>query len=134
MVAKIRIYARPQSIKEARWPDFYKYTRLPVTRWVKLRLNLTKIRNKIGGTKVWPNFFYVKMTQFFSLSAPSEKMSHVDLKSWVTDGANIWPNFLGQNESIFLSVRWGKQLSHFDLKVESLAEQKFWPNCLGQND
>ena len=34
-----RIYARPQSIKQARRPDFYKYTRLPVTRWVKLSLN-----------------------------------------------------------------------------------------------
>ena len=28
-----------QSIKQARRPDFYKYTRLPVTRWVKLSLN-----------------------------------------------------------------------------------------------
>ena len=28
-----------QSINQARRPDFYKYTRLPVTRWVKLSLN-----------------------------------------------------------------------------------------------
>ena len=28
-----------QSIKQARRPEFYKYTRLPVTRWVKLSLN-----------------------------------------------------------------------------------------------
>ena len=34
-----RIYARPQSIKQARWPDFYKFTRLPVTRRVKISLN-----------------------------------------------------------------------------------------------
>ena len=34
-----RIYARPQSIKQARRQEFYKYTRLPVTRWVKLSLN-----------------------------------------------------------------------------------------------
>ena len=34
-----RIYAQPQSIKQARPPEFYKYTRLPVTRWVKLSLN-----------------------------------------------------------------------------------------------
>ena len=35
-----RIYARPQAIKQARQPDFYKYTRLPrVTRWVNLSLN-----------------------------------------------------------------------------------------------
>ena len=26
---KNRIYARPQTIKQARRPDFYKYTRLP---------------------------------------------------------------------------------------------------------
>ena len=32
MVAKIRIYARPQSIKQAKRPEFYKYTRLPTTR------------------------------------------------------------------------------------------------------
>ena len=33
------IYARPQSSNQARRPEFYKYTRLPVTRWVKLSLN-----------------------------------------------------------------------------------------------
>ena len=27
------------AIKQARRPDFYKYTRLPVIRWVKLSLN-----------------------------------------------------------------------------------------------
>ena len=31
-----RIYARPQSVKQARRPEFYKYTRLPV---IKLSLN-----------------------------------------------------------------------------------------------
>ena len=39
MVAKIRIYARPESIKQARRLEFYKYTRLPVTRWLKLSFN-----------------------------------------------------------------------------------------------
>ena len=38
-----RIYARPQSMKQpsnqARRSEFYKYTRLPVTRWVKLSQN-----------------------------------------------------------------------------------------------
>ena len=38
-----RIYARPQSIKQARLPEFYKYTRLPVTRWVKLSLNFESL-------------------------------------------------------------------------------------------
>ena len=32
-------YTRPQAINQARWPDFYKYSRLPVTRWDKLSLN-----------------------------------------------------------------------------------------------
>ena len=27
-----------------------------------------------------------------------------DPKSWVTGGTKIWPNFLGQNDSIFLPV------------------------------
>ena len=38
-----RIYARSQSIKQVSRPEYYKYTRLPVTRWVKLSRNLTKI-------------------------------------------------------------------------------------------
>ena len=28
-----------QAIKQVKRPEFYKYTRLPVTRWVKLSLN-----------------------------------------------------------------------------------------------
>ena len=32
-------YARPQAINQSRRSEFYKYTRLPVTRWVKLSLN-----------------------------------------------------------------------------------------------
>ena len=37
-----RIYARPQSIKQSRRPEFYKYTYKTL---VKLSLNLTKIWN-----------------------------------------------------------------------------------------
>ena len=33
--------------------------------------------------------FWVKMTQFFSLSAPREKMSHLDLENGVTSGTKI---------------------------------------------
>ena len=36
-----------QSINQARWPDFYKYTRLPVTRWVKLSLNFELLVKKV---------------------------------------------------------------------------------------
>ena len=42
-------------------------------------------------------------------------MSHFDIKKWVTGGTKIWPNFLGPNDSIFLSVHREKKLSHFDL-------------------
>ena len=43
------------------------------------------------------------MTQFFLSVHQEEKLSHFDLKSWVTGGTKIRPNFLGQNE-FFLSV------------------------------
>ena len=42
-----RIYALPQSIKQARRPEFYKYTRLPVTRWVTNTINEQFDRNAI---------------------------------------------------------------------------------------
>ena len=41
-----RINERPQSIKQATRPEFYKYTRLPVTRWVKLSLNFELLVNR----------------------------------------------------------------------------------------
>ena len=47
-------HARPQSIKQARRPEFYKYTRLPVIRWVKLSLNLTKFGTKLAELKFDP--------------------------------------------------------------------------------
>ena len=69
------------------------------------------------------------MIQFFSLSAPREKLSHIDLKSWVTGEIKIRLNFLGQNDSIFsLSAPEQKIESLIlTLKVESLAELKFDP-------
>ena len=42
-----RIFSRPQSIKQARRPDFYNYTRLPMTRWVKLSLNFELLVNRV---------------------------------------------------------------------------------------
>ena len=74
------------------------------------------------------------MTKFF-LSVHREKiLSNFDLKSWVTGGTNIWPYFLGQNDSIFHSVHWEKWLSLFDPKSWVTGGTKIWPNFLGQKD
>ena len=65
------------------------------------------------------------MTQFFSVHQ-EKKLSHIDLKSWVTGGTKIRPNFLGQNDSlIFAQCTKGKNWVILTLKVESLAELKF---------
>ena len=37
--------------------------------------------------------FQVKMTQFFCLCTDWKKLSHFDLKSWVTGGTKILPTF-----------------------------------------
>ena len=42
-----RICTRPQSIKQARRPEFYKYTRLPVIRWVKLSQNFELLVDRL---------------------------------------------------------------------------------------
>ena len=68
------------------------------------------------------------MTQFFLSVHREKKLSHFDLKSWVTGGIKIRPNFLGQNDSIFsLSATREKNWVILTLKVESLAELKFDP-------
>ena len=56
------------------------------------------------------------MTQFFSLSAPREKMSHFDPKNLITGGTKIWPKFLGRNDSFFPIRALRQKMSHFDLK------------------
>ena len=40
-------HGRNQSGKKARRPEFYKYTRLPVTRWVKLSLIFELLVNRV---------------------------------------------------------------------------------------
>ena len=58
-----------------------------------------------------------------------KKLSHFDLKSWVTGEIKIRLNYLGQNDLIFsLSAR-GEKIESLilSLKVESLAELKFDP-------
>ena len=66
-----RIYARRQSIqaiKQARRPEFYKYTRLPVTRWVKLSLNFELLRNRVMkflfGQSLFNNNIFVQLDLF----------------------------------------------------------------------
>ena len=59
--------------------------------------------------KIQPNFLG-QNESIFLLSAPREKLSHFDPKTWVTCGTKFWHNFFGQNDSIFC------ELSHFDLK------------------
>ena len=46
----------------------------------------------------------------------------------------LWLNFLGQNDSIFLSVQQEKKFSHFDLKSWVTGGIIILPNFLGQND
>ena len=66
------------------------------------------------------------MTQFFLSVQREKKLSHFDLKSWVTGEIKLKPNFLGQNDSMFsLSApreKKIKKLSHFD--------PKSWATCL----
>ena len=51
------------------------------------------LKNSITGrTKIWPKFLS-QNDSIFSLTAPREKISHFDPKSWVTDGKNLDPNF-----------------------------------------
>ena len=93
-----------------------------------------------GWTKIWPKFLGQNNSVFRSVHR-EKKMSHFDPKNLITGGTKIWPKknlitgrtkiwpkklskwpkkiwpkFLGQNDSIFLSVHWEKRLSHFDLK------------------
>ena len=56
------------------------------------------------------------MTQFFLSVHRLKTLSHFDLKSWVTGGTKIWPNFLSQTDYFFSQCSEKKKLSHFDLK------------------
>ena len=59
----------------------------------------------------WLNFLG-QNDSIFSLSALREKNKSFVLKSWVTGGNKMRPNFLGQNYSIFLSVHREKKLQY----------------------
>ena len=67
----------------------------------------------------WLNFLGQNDSNFFSVHR-EKKLSHFDLKSWVTDRTKIQilvppvTQVLGQNDSIFLSVHREKKFSHFD--------------------
>ena len=68
--------------------------------------------------------FKVKMTQFFLSVHREKKLSHFDLKSWVTGGTIIQNILLSQNDSIFLSVHREKKFSLLDLKSSVTGEIK----------
>ena len=67
-VSKIRISARPQTIKQAKRPEFYKYTRLPLTRWVKLSLNFELLVNRVMkfvlGQRLFNNNIFIQLALF----------------------------------------------------------------------
>ena len=63
-----------------------------------------------------------------------KKLSHFDLKSSVTGGTKIRPNFLFQNDSIFSLSAPREKLSHFDPKSWVTGGTKIWLNFVGQND
>ena len=72
------------------------------------------------------------MTQFFLSVHWEKKLTHFDLKSWVTGGTKIRPDFLGQNDSIFsLSAR--EKIESFDPKSWVTGGTKFWPKKIGSN-
>ena len=66
------------------------------------------------------------MTQFFLSVHREKKLSHFDLKSWVTGGIKIRPNFFRSKWlNFFAQCTEGKNWVILILKVESLAELKF---------
>ena len=91
-----------------------------------LILSLGALREKIESywPKMWSHWrnwnstelFRSKWLKLFSQCTERKKLSHCDLKSWVTGWTKIRPNFSGQSESIFFSVCTPSQ------KIES-----FWP-------
>ena len=73
-------------------------TKLPVIDWATNTINE---RFKSFCLNSSDSTFHVIMTQFFLSVHREKKLSHFDLKNWVTGGTKIWPNFLGQNDSIY---------------------------------
>ena len=63
MVAKIRIYAQPQSITQDD-QSFFKYTRLPVTSRVKLSLNFELLVNRVMKFLLASSTFFVQLELF----------------------------------------------------------------------
>ena len=74
------------------------------------------------------------MTHFFLSVHQEKKMSHFDLKSWVTGWTKNLSNFFGQNDSIFLSLYREKKIESFWSKKLSHWRTKIWPNYLGQKE
>ena len=67
------------------------------------------------------------MTQFFSLSAPREKINHFDLKSWVTSGTKIWPKKLSHWGNKKMTQPFRSKLLNFSLSAPREKIKSFWP-------
>ena len=65
-----------------------------------------------------------KWLNFFSRCTEQKKLSHFDLKSCVEFWFRQWLDYLGQNDSFFLSVHWEK--SRFDLKSWVIFQFRQW--------
>ena len=64
-VSRIRTHGLKQTIIQSRWSEFYKYTRLPVTRWVKLSLNfellVKRVMKFLLGKRLFNNNIFVQL-------------------------------------------------------------------------
>ena len=67
-VSRIRTHGLKQSIKQSRRPEIYKYTRLLVSRWVKLSLNFELLVNRVLkfllGQRLFNNNIFVQFELF----------------------------------------------------------------------
>ena len=95
---------------------------------------LTKIVESLAEVLFDPTFL-VKITQFFSQCTKRKKLSHFDLKSWVTGGIIIGPVKVS-NWRIFKSIGL-LMLSQFDFQCRvnlTLNVESIWLSMLNQLD
>ena len=88
---------------------------LPIMSEIMLVLPVSRINDQFKYFCLYlsDSLFRSKWLNFLSLHR--EKKKSFDLKSWVTGGTEIRPNFLGQNDSIFFFECTKRKNSHFDI-------------------